>query len=727
MMDVYEKYVGLVFDNRYRIEKVIGVGGMAIVFKATDLLMRRTVAVKILKDEVAEDQESVRRFINESKTVAMLSHPNCTSIYDVSVRENIKYIVMEFVEGITLKNYMQHREVLNLREIISYTTQILRALDHAHKKGIVHRDIKPQNIMLLKNGVIKVMDFGIAKRPNAETVTVTDKAIGTVYYISPEQVTGGEIDGRSDIYSLGVMMYEMATGQLPFTGDTPVSIALRQVNDEPTAPREINPHIPQGLEQIILKAMEKDPAERYQSAEEMLGQLVKLRENPKIIFKENKPQKKTAKSAPVKTVTKKSSRAMFPIIMGVTLAFLITAGIAAYYLVNKLFFNSSMNNYRMLTVDEFVGHIYDERLEDWLKKNGDSYDYKIVFQYNDKAAANVIVEQEPLPGEVRKILPGKQKCELTLTVSQGEKTITLADYSVRDYRLVEAELRKLGLRVRTENVENSVFEVGYVIGTEPEVGSVMKENEIVTVYVSHGSDQTQTVVPDFIGHSEAEAYILAKQNRVTVSRVIYAQSWQTPVGTVMKQSVEPWQSVAEFEGLELTISGGSYYTGDGTRIPEKSDYTWSNDKLLLSNDEKNDDKTDEPAGGTDTASAGNADTGTSTDTGTSWSGWNGGGTTWDGGVSDWNTGGSTDAGTTEQPPVTEQPVTTEPEPEPVSGGDTTGSDTSGSGSTWWYGGEDDSGSGSGSDSGSDWYDSGSGGGGGWVFVGDDFYGSGYQP
>ena len=287
---------------------------------------------------------------------------------------------------------------------------------------------------------------------------------------------------------------------------------------------------------------------------------------------------------------------------------------------------------------------------------------------------------------------------------------------MRDYRLVEAELRKLGLRVRTEKVENSVFEVGYVIGTSPEVGSVLKENQIVTVYVSNGSEETKTVVPDFIGHSEAEAYILAKQNRVTVSRVIYAQSWSAPVGTVMKQSVEPWQSVAEFDGLELTISGGSYYTGDGTRIPEKSDYTWSNDKLLLSNDEEKEDKTDEPEGGTDTASAGN--TGTSTDTGSSWDNWNGGGTTWDGGVSDWNAGTGT----------TDQLVT--PEPEPVSGGDTawTGTDdssgtgNSGAGGYVWSGdtGEDTSG-------GSDWYDSGSGSSGGWIFVGDDFYGSGYEP
>ena len=180
-MDNYEKYVGQIFDNRYRIERVIGIGGMAIVFKATDLLMRRVVAVKILKDEIAGDEPSVKRFINEYKAIAMLSHPNIVNIYDVSVRENIKYIVMEYVDGITLKNYMRHREVLNLREIVGYTTQILRALDHAHKKGIIHRDIKPQNIMLLKNGIIKVMDFGIAKLPNAETVTLTDKAIGTVY------------------------------------------------------------------------------------------------------------------------------------------------------------------------------------------------------------------------------------------------------------------------------------------------------------------------------------------------------------------------------------------------------------------------------------------------------------------------------------------------------------------------------------------------------------------
>ncbi|MBE6612342.1 MAG: serine/threonine protein kinase, partial [Ruminococcaceae bacterium] len=227
-MDTFEKYVGQVIDKRYRIIRVLGIGGMAVVFEANDLLMRRNVALKMLKDDIAKDTPSVKRFINESKAVAMLSHPNIVNIYDVSVKDDLKYIVMELIEGITLKNYIQKKGVLNYHEIISITEQILLALEHAHSKGIVHRDIKPQNIMMLKNGVIKVADFGIAKLPNAETLTMTDKAIGTVFYISPEQASGKQIDRRSDIYSLGVTMYEMATGKLPFVADSPVTVAIMQ-------------------------------------------------------------------------------------------------------------------------------------------------------------------------------------------------------------------------------------------------------------------------------------------------------------------------------------------------------------------------------------------------------------------------------------------------------------------------------------------------------------------
>ena len=525
------------------------------------------------------------------------------------------------------------------------------------------------------------------------------------------------------------MMYEMATGQLPFTAETPVSVALMQVNDDPVPPREINPHIPQGLEQIILKAMEKDPEERYQSAEEMLGQLLKLRENPKIVFRESKNTKKAVKSQPVKTVRKKSSKSMFPIIMGVTLAFLITAGIAAYYLLNSLFLNSAMNNYKMLTVDEFVGHVYDERLEDWLKKNSDSYEYTVEYEYDDRAEAGTIIGQDPLPGEERKILPGRQRCALVLTVSQGEKTVVLKDYSVRDYRLVENELRKLGLRVRTQNVENSVFEIGYVIGTSPEAGSVLRDNDIVTIYVSRGSEETMTIVPDFVGSTEGQAYVLAKENRITVSRVIYSQSWSEPVGTVMKQSLEAWKPTAEFSSVELTISGGSYYTGDGSRIPDKSDYTWSADKLIV-----NDGKT----GGTDTAEApdGAGEKETTAEKPDESGKWDGGGSAWDGGITDWNTGGGSSAG---NDPAESGAGTGAETTDPGTGTTEPGTDGSGwiivndgAGDVTQSGGEDgqggDAAGGQDTSGGQeDWYEPEPENTGGWIFVGEDFYGEGYQP
>ncbi len=570
MNEMFAKYVGMVFDNRYRIERVIGIGGMAVVFKATDLLMRRTVAVKILKDEISADEQSVKRFVNESKTVAMLSHPNIVNIYDVSVRENIKYIVMEFVEGITLKNYMQHREVLNLREIVSYTTQILRALDHAHKKGVVHRDIKPQNIMLLKNGVIKVMDFGIAKRPNAETVTMTDKAIGTVYYISPEQVTGSEIDARSDLYALGVMMYEMATGQLPFTAETPVSVALMQVNETAVQPKEINPHIPMGLDQIITRAMEKDPDDRYQSAEEMLSHLIRLRENPKIIFKEAKVQKqkqKTASSGP----RHKVSRTMFPIILGVTLAFLITAGVSGYYMLDKLFINSANNDYMDIKVENFVNSTYEGKLSDWFVTSEQYAIPTIEYVYNDVVGEGRIVSQDPLPGEIRKVLAGKQKCKISFTISMGPHYIELLDYTVQDSRMVVSELRKMGLRVKVENVASEVYEIGHVIRTEPEAGTVVQEGDTVVIYVNQGVETVKTAVPDFFGCSEAVAYIKLMENKLNVGEITYVRS-DEPAGTVLEQSVEALtQQVPLYTAIDLTVSGGESYSGDGKSLPTAED------------------------------------------------------------------------------------------------------------------------------------------------------------
>lgn len=574
MMELYEKYVGLVFDDRYRIERVIGIGGMAIVFKATDLLMRRVVAVKILKDEISEDEQSVKRFENESRAVSMLSHQNIVNVYDVSIRENIKYIVMEFVEGITLKNYMEHREILNLREIISYTTQILRALDHAHKKGIIHRDIKPQNIMLLKNGVIKVMDFGIAKLPNAETITMTDKAIGTVYYISPEQVTGGDIDARSDIYSLGAMMYEMATGSLPFTAETPVSVALMQVNDNPTPPREVNPHIPLGLEQIIMRAMEKSPEERYQSAEEMLGQLLKLRENPKIIFKENKKDKsRQSVRDSGKAPRRKTSRSMFPIIMGVTLAFIITAGISGYYLIDRLFINGTANSYIEIPVETFADGYYSTELEEWFAKSERYTLAEVVYEYSSTIEKGKIISQEPGANEVKKILPGKQKCDIKLTVSLGEKTITIDDYTSIDYRTVDAALRKEGLKVSLEYVASDVYEIGRVVRTEPAAGTVVVEGDSVKIFVSQGVDVVKTMVPNFVGLSEAQTLIRLMEYDLNIGKVTYVKSDMT-AGSVVEQSVTAWLEVPQYSEIDFKVSGGASYSGDGTTIPTDKDMNY---------------------------------------------------------------------------------------------------------------------------------------------------------
>ena len=578
-MESYERYVGQVFDNRYRIEKLIGVGGMAVVFKATDTLMRREVAVKILREEIAADTQSVQRFINESKAVAMLSHQNIVNIYDVSVRENIKYIVMEYVEGITLKSYIEHREVLSLKEIIGYTTQILRGLAHAHKKKIVHRDIKPQNIMLLKNGVIKVTDFGIAKLPNADTLTVTDKAIGTVFYISPEQASGKKIDARSDLYSLGVMMYEMATGKLPFTADSPVSVALMQVNDEPKSPREINPNIPVGLEQIILRAMEKDPADRYQSAEEMLAQISELRENPKIVFKEKKKKAKNAKNGKnqgtggTRNTGKnggKQSRVWFPIIMGVTLAFLIVGCIAGYYVLDKLLINNSLNDYINIKVDNFTGVSYTEELQEWFSASSYYTLPDVTYVYSDTAPAGVIVNQKPTADETRKVLPGKQKCTIQIEVSLGERMIPVDDYTVMDYRNAESELRRLGLKVRVEYEENDVLDIGYVIRTDPAAGAELRENDTITLIVSKGAELEKTYVPDFSGMNEAQILLKLMESKLEPGTVLYVKS-ERPVGTMVTQSVSPWAAVPVYSKIDFNISGGPSYSGNGTTKPTADD------------------------------------------------------------------------------------------------------------------------------------------------------------
>jgi len=601
-MENFEKYVGQILDKRYKLSRVIGIGGMAVVFEAQDLAQKRTVAVKMIKDEIASDTQTVKRFINESKAVSMLSHPNIVRVYDVSVRDDLKYIVMEYVDGITLKKYMEKRGALSFKEIISYAEQILRALEHAHSKGIIHRDIKPQNIMLLKNGRIKVTDFGIAKLPNAETVTMTDKAIGTVYYISPEQASGKPIDQRSDLYSLGVMLYEMATGTLPFNAENPVSVALMQVNDKPRRPREINPSIPIGLEQIILGAMEKNPEYRFQSAAQMLRHIQQLKSDPNFVFKTrrdapaatvdteaafgakerpagkdshelrdakaNKPEKKSRR--------RRESRSMLPIIAGVTAAFLVVLGISTVYLIDTFLQAQEAASPDIITVPDLTGKSVDDDAVKNLDKR--IFIVEVEEAYSDSFPKGVIMSQQPAGGEKRKVIAGEQYCTLKLTVSAGVETVVLPDFTGRDNREVEMEIRKLGL-IPEARYEFSVgVERGCVIRTEPKPRTELRVGETVVYYISRGEEERGKVtVPNFVGMTASAAYqIMVGEDpsdpMLTLGRVTYEPSSTVPKGVIISQSLDPaGDQVPRGARIDFVVSSGSPETTAAPQLPNESE------------------------------------------------------------------------------------------------------------------------------------------------------------
>ena len=568
-MNTFEKYVGQIFDDRYKIIKIIGVGGMAVVFEAFDTVANRIVAVKMLKDEIADDSQSVKRFINESKAVAMLSHPNIVKIFDVSVKDNLKYIVMECVDGITLKSYMNQKGKLSSKETISYIEQILRALEHAHSKGIIHRDIKPQNIMLLKNGKVKVTDFGIAKLPNAETVTMTDKAIGTVYYISPEQAGGKPIDRRSDLYSLGVMMYEMLTGTLPFDADSPVSVAMMQISERPKPPREINAVIPRGLEQIVLLAMEKDPASRFQSAEQMLSHLIQIKNNPSYVFK---TKKRSEQSGPSKArsqftqgnpenegasnETKNTKRyTMFPIVLGVFTAILLVVFLSALKIVKPMFSKSEKVTPEEVSVPSVEGLVYTEDMGSELNAKG----FRINIKYDETAITgepNTILEQSPKAGEIKKVIVGQQYADINLVLSIGEGSVKLPDVTVRDYREVQAALKSMGLICKVEQEYNDNIRLDYVIRTNPTPGSVVPTGGTVTIYVSKGQEISYVQAPQLIGLTEEQAKTALENVGLELGEVAYENS-DKPKDTVISQSCTAYETVpAQTTAIDVVISKG---------------------------------------------------------------------------------------------------------------------------------------------------------------------------
>lgn len=522
-----ENYVGKTLNGRYEIQEIIGVGGMAVVYKAYDNIDDRIVAVKILKEEFLANEEFRRRFKNESKAIAVLSHPNIVKVYDVSYGDRIQFIVMECVDGITLKEYIQQQGVINYKEAVFFVTQILRALQHAHDKGIVHRDIKPQNIMLLENGAIKVTDFGIARFSSSETRTMTDSTIGSVHYISPEQARGDITDDKADIYSVGVMLYEMLTGKLPFESDNTVSVAIMQLQQDPVKPREINPSIPVGLEQIVLKAMQKNINDRYQSAAEMLLDLEEFRRNPSISFdydyKNNEPTKyipnitnSIKKVDPVVEEEEKEEPEVrnrtIPILIGIITGLVVVLAVA----FGVLFKLGYLSGNSQTKVPNFVGVIYDE--EEFETKYPD-LTFDVTEKVDTSVTPNQIISQTPEKGT--KIDPKKTIIELV--VATNTELVEIPDDLIGvDYVSAVTKLSSLGFQVKEKEVDQKDYPgipAGTVVSTNPKGGNKVSANSTVTLeYVSYDETKEKLViVPDVSNLDEASAKKVLTSSGFTVS------------------------------------------------------------------------------------------------------------------------------------------------------------------------------------------------------------------
>lgn len=580
-----DKYIGKRLDGRYEIHELLGVGGMAYVYKAYDNIEKRWVAIKILKEELADNSDFLRRFRNESKAIAVLSHPNIVKVYDVSFGDRIQYIVMEYIDGITLKQYIEQQGEIKWREALYFTVQILRALQHAHEKGIIHRDIKPQNIMLLEDGTIKVTDFGIARFSQAETQTMTDKAIGSVHYIAPEQARGGYINDKADIYSVGVMLYEMLTGQLPFVADNAVSVAIMQMQAEPTPPSRINPSIPKGLEEITMHAMEKNPAQRFPSAADMLEDVERFRRNPEIVFHYGEQVDRAyagtsadiygnvqQNAAPQKYndnyeyeeeyVRSQNSNRASKIIVGIVAAVVFVAVIVGViYLVKGKGANSGSGFLSFLpgfstsstTSDEivlpnFVGRIYASDIEG----NSEYADLTFEITYG-----NVPSKQ---PGEVLRQTPAagmtvKKGKTVSLTVNGEAEQVVVED--VKGYKQQDAydALKALNLSPKIQAVADDDTAVGYVVKTDPAAGSTVSTGTTVTIYVSSGPSTESAVIPNIVGYQ----YSAAKEELEAagfVATAEYDDESDKDENTVLSVSPNEGEKAKKGSVVTVTVSSG---------------------------------------------------------------------------------------------------------------------------------------------------------------------------
>lgn len=560
------QYIGKMLDNRYEILDVIGVGGMAVVYKAYCHRLHRFVAIKVLKKDLASDAEFRRRFHEEAQAVAMLSHPNIVSVYDVSKGDDLDYIVMELIDGITLKQYMQKKDGrLNWRESLYFITQIVRALGHAHSRGIIHRDIKPQNIMVLRDGSVKVTDFGIACLTSASQ-TLTQEALGSVHYISPEQARGDRTDARSDIYSAGVVLYEMLTGRLPFEGESAVSVAIQHLSSVPLAPREIDPDIPEALELICMKAMCANLEKRYPSADAMLEDLEKFRKNNSVDLgyiradleepEDHEPTQaiptaaiQAARKERTPAEEKKRDKKLIAIVVGG-----FAAALLVVFLLFKFVFGGINNNPAAQSYK--VPDVLGKTVEEAQQMEG----VKGVFQIEvagSKADSNYqpgqIIEQDPKSGHVR-----KNNLKITVWICAKEETNLMVKVLGEDVQDAKVELTNLNLNlnVQIREVYSDEYAAGKVISSTPAAGESIKKGDSILLTVSKGPETKPVTVQNYAGLSVDDAALQAENAGLTVGAHQYEYDATVPEGSVIRQSLAPKTEVAPGTEIVFTVSKG---------------------------------------------------------------------------------------------------------------------------------------------------------------------------
>jgi len=545
--------IGKILGKRYELVEKIGEGGMGLVYKAKCHLLNRYVAVKILKPELTGDEEFINRFKKESLSSASLSHPNIVNIYDVGMEDGIYYIVMEYVKGKTLKDIIRERAPMPYYEIINISRQICLALEHAHNNNIIHRDIKPQNILITHDGIVKVADFGIARASNSATLTNTGNVIGSVHYISPEQARGGYTDQKTDIYSLSTVMYEMATAKVPFMAESPVVVALKHIQEDVTKPSEINPDIPVALEDIILKCLEKDPVNRYESAAAVIKDLDKASANPNkhIRIKHDNPNDTTRvmpviknnysnidKKDRVASKSKKSRR--WIVVTAILVSFLAISSLVLFTIYNNLTKNADVPVPNIIGADEQVA-------EQVLKTNGLSMDV-IERPYDDKPAGTVIKTYPDVGVAVKKNGTVKVK------VSSGPQKVTIPN--IIGYTLNDAlfKLQENGLKGNVTEVSDDNIEKDRVIKVYPDVNSEVVNGSVVDVYVSKGPEVKLTKVPLLEGVTFDKVEERLSQAKLKLGNIQTKTDTSKPDNIVLFQYIPPETQVGEQTTIDIIVN-----------------------------------------------------------------------------------------------------------------------------------------------------------------------------